>query len=176
MDAASPPQHGPNAFIQPQHRHSAVHPAKHQTPLAGLGNVFPAPDHCPTARSRYKPPSAEFQLTGNSLVPTPAPSQLPREVVRALNSAIQGGNQTLKSGISTATSNTRQVLCCDPTPDHAPGRESTMSKWGPGRTTSARDENIFPNSPYSPQKKEIPLRPNDWPHHQGWTSPVTLTG
>lgn len=75
-----------------------------------------------------EPSSAEFQLTGNSLVPTPAPSQLPREVVRALNSAIQGGSQRLKSGMSTATSNTRQVLCCDPTPDHALGRESTVSK------------------------------------------------
>lgn len=61
MDAACPPQHRANTFIQPQHQHSAVHPAKHQTSLVGLGNVFPAPDHYPTARSRVKPTWAKLR-------------------------------------------------------------------------------------------------------------------
>lgn len=34
--------------------------ALHQTPLAGLGNAFPAPDHCPKARSSFKPPRAKL--------------------------------------------------------------------------------------------------------------------
>lgn len=178
MDAPSPPQHRANAFIQPQHRHSAVHPGKHQTPLARLGNVFPAPDHCPMARSRSKPPWAKLgRITADRQQPSPHFSSTPAAQGGGPSTepSNPGGKQRLKSGMTTATSNTKQDLCWDPTPDHAPGRENTMFKWGPGRTTSVRDENIFPNSTYSPQKKAIPLRPSDWPCHQGQTSPVTLT-
>lgn len=161
VDAASPPQHQANASSHSTDTWQCTQPSTKPLWQGWEMSFQPltiAPQLGPD--SNHPGPSwAELQLTDNSLVPTPAAPQLPREEGQALNPAIQGGKQRLKSGMTTATSNTRQVLCWDPIPVYTPSRENTMSnmsKWGPGRTTSARDENIFPNSPYSPQKKAIP--------------------
>lgn len=145
--------------------------ALHQTPLAGLGNAFPAPGHCPEARSSFKPHRPR--------APTPAAPWLPGEEVQAPKR--RSKHQAQHAG-RKAEAEIREE------PSYMKHKANALL--GPYTRACSRQEEhhvqgvVQAGHPqpqlkmssqtrlYSPQKGEILPGPSKWPGCRGQTSPI----